>query len=137
MSLSKEQKTLILEQLNSPFTTVRLLCDGHEIALKLVRHKMKLVVSIYVDGTVKAIWSMEHEKHPESKFLAPHFIHCYKPKQREKLIKAWGKRRAYKEYPDLDEKREYRLPYFSSATRALNHLIKVSESIELVTEMAA
>ena len=29
--LSKEQKTLILEQLNSQFKSVHLLCDGYDI----------------------------------------------------------------------------------------------------------
>lgn len=137
MSLSKEQKALVIERLNRPFGTASFMCDGYEIILKLARHKMKLVISIYVNGTVKAIWSIEHEQHSESKFLSPHFISRYKPSHKAKLIKAIGKSKAYKEYPDLDAKQEYRLPYFSSALKAVNHLIKVSDSIELLTEMAA
>lgn len=134
--LTKEQKAYAIKELETKWQLL-LKCDGYEITLKIQRHKMKLVVGIYVNGTVKAIWSMEHEKHPEAKYLAPHFINLYKPSQKQKLIKAVGKRFAYKEYPDLDAKREYRLPYFANATKAINHLMKVSESIELLTEMAA
>lgn len=137
MSLSKEQKEFILKELNSQFSTVRLNCDGYEIALKLVRHKMKLVVSIYVNGTVKAIWSREPTQHPEAKYLAPHFINRYRPKDKAEIIKIYGKRKALKEYPDLEQKVEYRLPYFSTPQRALSHLCKVSKSIQLTTEIAA
>lgn len=136
MSLSKEQKAFAIKELEKG-SRVKLNCDSYEISLMIQRHKMKLVMGIYVDGTVKGIWCTEHEKHPEAKYLAPYFINVYKPSFKQKIIKLYGKRRAYKEHPDLDAKHEHRLPYFSSATRALNHLIKVSESIELVTEMAA
>ena len=133
--LTKEQKAFAIKELET-YNHVQLICDGYEISLRIQRHKMKLVVGIYVDGTVKAIWSTEHEKHPEAKYLAPHFINVYKPSQKQRIIKIWGKRRAYKEHPNLDAKHEYRLPYFANATKAINHLIKVSETIELVTEMA-
>lgn len=132
MSLSKEQKAFAINELET-YNHVQLKCDGYDISLRIQRHKMKLVVGIYVNGTVKGIWSMEHEKHPEAKYLAPHYINLYKPSQKQRIIKVWGKRRAYQEYPELDTKREYRLPYFANATKAINHLIKVSDSIELLT----
>ncbi|OTG68289.1 hypothetical protein B9T25_06300 [Acinetobacter sp. ANC 4470] len=135
MSLSKEQKTFAIKELEKG-NRVNLTCDSYEISLMIQRHKMKLVVGIYVDGTVKGIWCAEHEKHPEAKYLAPYFINVYKPSFKQKLIKLCGKRRAYKEYPDLDAKHEHRLPYFANVTKAINHLIKVSDSIELLTEMA-
>ena len=136
MNLSKEQKAFAIKELET-YNHVQFKCDGYEISLKIQRHKMKLVVGIYVDGTVKGIWCTEHEKHPEAKYLAPYFINIYKPSFKQKIIKLYGKRRAYKEHPDLDAKHEHRLPYFANAIKAINHLIKVSESIELITEMAA
>lgn len=132
MSLSKEQKAFAIKELES-YNHVQLKCDGYEISLRIQRHKMKLVVGIYVNGTVKGIWSMEHEKHPEAKYLAPYFVSKYKPSFKAKTLKIYGKRRAYKEHPILDDKHEYRLPYFANATKAINHLIKVSDSIELLT----
>ena len=134
--LSKEQKASAIQELEK-FNHVSFMCDGYEISLRIQRHKMKLVVSIFVNGDIKGCWCNEHEKHPEAKYLAPYFINVYKLSFKQKLIKAYGKKRAYKEFPDLDKKHEHRLPYFSSALRAVNHLIKVSDSIELLTEMAA
>lgn len=134
--LTKEQKALAINELETKWK-LQLNCDGYEITLKIQRHKMKLVIGIYVDGTVKGAWCTEHEKHPEAKYLAPHFINVWKTSSKKEIIKTYGKREAYKRFPDLDDKREYRLPYFTNATKAINHLIKVSDSIELLTEMAA
>ena len=134
--LSKEQKTLILEQLNSQFKSVQMLCDGYEITLRMERYKMKLVIGIYVNGSVKGVWVTKPEKHQESKFLASHQKSYYSAKEKAERIKVFGKREANKRY-DLDKKFEYKLPYFSTAQAALTHLIKVSDSIELIGEMAA
>lgn len=134
--LTKEQKAFAIKELETKFQLL-MKCDGYEILLKFGLSKNKLVVRVFVDGDAKPIWSKEHDKHPEAKYLAPHFINLYKPKDKAMVIKELGKRRAYKHYPDLDKKVEYRLPYFANATKAINHLMKVSESIELLTEMAA
>ena len=136
MKLSKEQKEFAIKELDT-CSRVELLSDRYEISLRIQRHKMKLVVGIFVNHTVKGCWCSESSEHPEAKYLAPYFVSKYKPTFKNKLLKIYGKRKAYREHPDLDDKYEYRLPYFSSATRAINHLIKVSESIELITEFAA
>jgi len=134
--LTKEQKAFAIKELETKWQLL-LNCDGYEIMLKIQRHKMKLVIGIYVDGTVKGCWCTDHSEHPEAKYLAPHFINKFKPSFKAKILKLYGKRRAYQEHPDLDVKHEYRLPYFANATKAINHLIKVSDSIELLTEMEA
>lgn len=134
--LNKTQKALAIKELETKWQLL-LKCDGYEITLKIQRHKMKLVIGIYVDGTIKGCWCTKHLEHPEAKYLAPYFINVWKTKSKQELIKTYGKREAYKRFPDLDDKHEYRLPYFANATKAINHLMKVSESIELLTEMAA
>lgn len=134
--ITKEQRTIILEQLNSPFETVYLMCDGYEITLKIERYKMKLVIGIYVNGSIKGDWLINPKDHPESKFLAIRYKSYYSPKNKAEIIKVFGKREANKRF-DLDKKHEYKLPYFNTANAALTHLIKVSKSIELLTEMAA
>lgn len=133
MSLSKEQQDHVLKELDIPYNKVILHCDGYDVTLRLVRMKMKLVVDIYIDQMFKGIWLTEPDKHPEAKFLPTKKVKIYSQKSKAEIIKVWGKRRAYQEYPELDTKREYRLPYFSNATKAINHLIKVSDSIELLT----
>ncbi|MBP6114533.1 MAG: hypothetical protein KA474_07445 [Acinetobacter sp.] len=97
---------------------------------------MKLVIAIYVNGSVKGVWATKPEEHQESKFLASHQKSYYSAKEKAERIKVFGKREANKRF-DLDKKFEYKLPFFTTPQAALNHLIKVSDSIELLTEMAA
>lgn len=134
--LTKEQKAFAISELETKWK-LQLKCDGYEITLKIQRHKMKLVVGIFVNGTIKGAWCTEYKEHAEAKYLAPYFIPVWKTNSKKELIKTYGKREAYKRFSDLDAKHEYRLPYFSNATKAINHLIKVSDSIELLAEMAA
>lgn len=134
MSLSKEQKAYAIKQLNGIFNTVRLICDGYEITLKIERYKMRLIVALYVKNKVMGAWITKPEEHPESKFLATRYKSYFSAKEKAKIIKVWGKREANKRY-ELDKKIEYKLPYFNTAQAAINHLIKVSDSIELISEM--
>ena len=137
MSLSKEQQDHVLKELDIPYNKVILHCDGHDVTLRLVRMKMKLVVDIYVDQMFKGIWLTEPDKHPEAKFLPTKKVKIYSQKSKAEIIKVLGKREAKKSFPDLDKVIESKSYYFSSPKAALSHLIKVSDSIELLAEMAA
>lgn len=138
MSLSKEQKAFIIKELNNQMSVIKLNCDGFEVSLSLERvQNFKLAIGLYVNGFMKGSWIIRPDDYHESKFLPIRTKSKYSPKIKQQIIKIWGKRRAYKEYPDLDEKIEYKGSHFSSARSALNHLNKVSESIELLTEVAA
>lgn len=135
MSLTKEQKAFILEKLNHQYSTVKIKCNDHEISLCLERvAKMKLAVSVYVDGFSKSIWLFKPDEHIESKFYPTLYKSYYSAKQKAELTKIWGKREVKKRH-DLDARYEYKLPFFNSARAAINHLIKVSDSIELISEM--
>lgn len=131
MPLSKEQKSHVIEKLNSPRNTVHLTCDGYKITLTIERIKMKLVVAIFINNTIQAAWFTHPQEHPESKFLLTRYKSYFSAKRKAEIIKAFGKREANKRY-DLDKKFEYKLPYFNTAKSAIDHLIKVSDSIELV-----
>ena len=137
MSLSKEQQNHVLKELDIPYNNVILHCDGHDVTLRLVRMKMKLVVDIYIDQMFKGIWLTEPDKHPEAKFLPTKKVKIYSQKSKAEIIKVLGKREAKKSFPDLDKVIESKSCYFTSPKAALNHLIKVSDSIELLAEMAA
>ncbi|MHA3079529.1 hypothetical protein [Acinetobacter sp. ANC 5502] len=135
MSLSKEQKAFILEKLNHQYSSVKVKCNGYEISLCLERvAKTKLAINVYVDGFFKSVWLFKPDEHIESKFYPTLYKSYYSAKQKAELTKIWGKREVKKRC-DLDVKYEYKLPFFNSARSALNHLIKVSDSIDLITEM--
>lgn len=138
MSLSTEQKAFILKCLNSQLHSVDLKCDGYTVRLYLQRvQDLKLATEVFVDGWVKGEWLTNPDKHPESKFFPYRYKHFYSPSKKKIILKRWGKRRAYELFPDLDKKLEYRGTHFSSGRAALNHLIKVSDSIELLTKEPA
>ncbi|RSN77916.1 hypothetical protein [Acinetobacter haemolyticus] len=133
-TLSKADKDYILEKLNSQLSMVYLKCDENKVSLTLERHKMKLVIGIYVNHEFRGDWLFHPEKHPESKYLPIKRISKYAPSAKQRVIKTFGKRKAYKLYPDLDEVIERPWLYFNTARSALNHLLKVSESIEVIKE---
>lgn len=136
--LSKEQKAFILKTLNSQFQMIYLMCDGYEVSLKLERvQNLKLAIGIYVNGWMKGGWLLNPKEHAESRFFPNRTKSIYSPKKKEEIIKVFGKRRAYKEFPNLDGKIQMKSTHFSTAQSAINHLSKVSESIVLLTEMAA
>lgn len=137
MSLNKVQKLFAIEQLSRQCKTIRLMCDGYEISLKLERYKMKLIIGIYINDTLNGSWFTKPEDHPEAKYLPIKKKARFTPAQKKEIIKTCGKRNALKHFPHLNDVYEMKFPYFNTANSALAHLIKVSESIELLTEMAA
>ncbi|HCA5335492.1 TPA: hypothetical protein MW296_000131 [Acinetobacter baumannii] len=135
MALTKEQKDFILKQLNSQYSSVKFKCDEHEVSLSLERiDTLKLAICVYVDGISKSIWLHKPEEHKQSKFYPTRYKSYYSAKKRAELIKTFGKRWV-KEHFDIDAKFEYKLPFFNTAKSALSHLIKVSNDIELITEV--
>lgn len=133
--LNREQKAFVLQQLESQMNTVELDCDGFKIWLSLQRYKMRLVVAIYINGCFKGAWLGLNSEHPETKYLPLKRRAIYTEKQKAEIIKALGKREAKKTFPNLDAVYESRTSFFNTPKAALAHLIKVSEKIELVTEM--
>lgn len=137
MSITKEQKAFILNQLEKQFNYVELNCDGFKIWLSLKPYKMRLVIDIYINGVFKGEWLGFKKIHPETKYLPIKKKPYFTPKRKAEIIKTLGKREAKKMFPKLDEVHESRTCFFNSPKAALSHLIKVSDSIELLTEMAA
>lgn len=133
--LTKEQKAFVLKQLDMPLKNIELNCDGFIICLSLKRYKMRLVVDIYINGVLKGAWFSSKEQHAETKYLPIKRRAVYTAKQKAEIIKALGKREAKKTFTNLDAVHEGRTSFFNSPKAALAHLMKVSETIELLTEM--
>lgn len=133
--LTKEQKAFILKKLESQFNHVELNCDGFKIWLRLQPYKMRLVIDIYINGVFKGEWLGVTKTHPETKYLPIKKKPYFTTKRKAEIIKTFGKREAKKMFPKLDDVHESRTCFFTSPKAALNHLIKVSENIELITEM--
>ncbi|WP_111861190.1 hypothetical protein [Acinetobacter sp. CFCC 10889] len=132
-TLTKAEREYILKELNSQFSQVVLMCDGYRVSLALERvQDLKLAIGIYINHMMKSAWMIKPEEYPESKFLPVRKKAMYPPAKKAKIFKEFGKRRAKEFFPNLDHVFEYRGSHFSTGRAALNHILKVSESVELV-----
>lgn len=136
--LTKEQRAELAAQLDHPYgPTVHLLCDGRRIALQLLRESgagVRYRVFTYIDGEFRGAWVKGDT--PEAKFLRKRLQPCCSKAQREKAVKALGKR-----YVDKSEYYNkvftYFVPDWPNGKAAINHLCKVCESVEIAPPVAA
>ena len=135
MKLSKEQKDQAIEALNLPWGRVTLRCDGYLVTLVMQRFgKASLTyrVSTYVNGRIEWSWCSEKTMAPESKFLRKSVRPNVGPAKRKEVEKALGKR-AVKKDPFWSGSVTLYLPDWANGKMAVNHLCKVSESVELLS----
>lgn len=109
------------------------------ITLRLERTKMKLVVGVYVDGTIKGAWCTSESEHEESRFMYRTQRYVYSGKARKMWADAakklsGAKLRVLKRelVADINAKRTALLPWFPSVTKVRTQYEKTFKSIELV-----
>jgi len=132
MKLSKEQQAVLVQQLSSPWGSVRLMCDGYRVDLQVARASgMTFRVMTYVNGTFKGLWCSDSEVHPEQNFLRKSVKPLVSAAKRAKAEKVFGKRAVAKdEY--FQKKIVFFMPDWASGKAAISHLCKVCESVEIV-----
>lgn len=113
------------------------------ITLRLERTKMKLVVGVYVDGTIKGAWCVSESEHDESRFMYRMQRYVYNSKVRKMWADAEKKLRGIKfqvlaarPFPDINAKRTDLLPWFPSVAKVRTQYEKTFSTIELVEEQA-
>lgn len=138
MTISKEQWSEIEVQLSSIMGRVELMCDGYKISAEVERDKMKLVVSVYVDGYIRGQWMFNKEGseiplkfHQEKKRFA------FSAKYRALLIKQSKVRGIGKDFRDsciADAKKtnSHYWPHWPNAAAFCRHIRKTCASIEIV-----
>lgn len=111
MSISKEEWGTIKEALLPHHGAVKFSHNGNEILVnkrQVGENKLKLIV--YINGVVNYGWGIPDNKEykPEYKpYLNSNKMQRYANKTKKEIIKIYGKRRALKEYPELNSHREY------------------------------
>lgn len=134
MKLTKEQQIELAQKLTSPWGSVKLICDGFEIALQVQRFKgMSYRVMTYVNGEFKGIWVSSTQEHSEQKFLRKPARPVYSAAHKAKMEKIFGKRAVAKD-EFYQKKYVTFMPDWASGKSAISHLCKVSESIQVVLE---
>lgn len=132
MKLSKEQKDQAIEKLSSPWGSVILMCDGYRVALQVQRASaLNFRVMIYVNKEFKGLWCNPKNACPESKFMRKTVRPLVSPSRKREMEKILGKRRV-KNDPFYSQTITGFMPDFANGKAAINHMCKVSESIQIV-----
>ncbi len=119
MSLTTAQWEEVKKELYHYGGQVTFTHNGHELTLrKSQKDESNLMIFIFIDGTSNGGWGipqMEKLYNPDYvKYLCPVHYSKYKATDVKRITKAFGKRRALKEYPELHDKNTLHRNYFES-----------------------
>ncbi len=131
--LTKEQWAVIKDKLSGAFGMAELLIDGYKITLIVEQIRMRLVITIYVNGTLDMSAKMSEGTEIQRRFYWPRkkFIHS------EKYLKSFKRLRKSVRLALGDNWNEtwtYYWPWWTSFKSLKAHLIKNNQSIELIEE---
>ena len=135
MSITKEQWDQIEKELKGMFGTVTLGLEGKELQIRrsqVAEGRWELIV--YIDGSFKPAWgwsSGEAYWPFVEKIWRKRSKAHYSPKRQKEIIKIWGKRRAKKDFPNLEEKIHWYEPIFKTAKSLVSQYRKI-EGLEVV-----
>lgn len=130
--LSKEDIQRIDTELSFPFGCVVLRCDANTITIQVTRTKPRRYdLMVYVNGWFKGDYLKETA--PEHRFYRPVKFSAYKPSERAKIEKQFGKRNARKYFPGLDKTSTYYMPSWNTPSTMLRHFARVCQSVTLVS----
>lgn len=138
MAISKEQWAEIESKLSGVLGRVELLCDGYKITAVIEKNKMKLVVSVYVDGFIKGDWifnegdsEIPRKFHQEKKrFVMSAHYRAWAIKQSKSKI--WSKEERAKYAAEVNQTRSHYWPHWPNAKAFCRHIRKTCTSIEIV-----
>lgn len=142
--IPKDAKDALIDRLDRAFGRAELMCDGHRINLEVRRasaKSLRYVVCVFVDGRWMSKWCLDDYQGPEQKFGRRTEKSLYSEKQRKELLKAgplYGRkgsaeRKKYEER--INKKWVYFMPDFPNGRAAINHMLRVSESVAVPEEM--
>jgi hypothetical protein len=133
---TKQQWEEIKHKLSGPYGTAYLKCDDYIISAQVEQSKMKLVVSIYVNGWIKGqdLWRGKESKINQMGDIARRFHCCHRisvPAKTVTLnIKILGKKQCKEK--GCNEARVWTYPQFGTPGAFIAHLKKHNPSIEVL-----
>jgi hypothetical protein len=129
--MTPEDWKYVENELTPPIGFVKLICDGYEVALRVVMiTKMSFGVEVFVNGIRKGNWIIE-ECEESRRFYRRVERPMYKPhehKEIKNVCKILGKKSYH------DEKFVYFKPYWTNVTALRRHFCKHNQDIQLVRE---
>lgn len=132
MKLTKEQKAAAIEKLSTTWGCITLMCDGYRVDLQVQRAQgLSYRVMTYINGMFSGAWTDAEKPTPEQKYLRKVTRPLYRAKDKALAEKVFGKR-AIATDPRYSKTMTWWMPDWASGKAAINHLCKVSESIQII-----
>lgn len=134
MSISKEQWDKVESELTGTFGSALFKLGDHEVSIQRVRKsESTTVLAVYIDGYIKGEWFTKEAVQPSclKQVWRKRAISIYKPAEKKRIIKDFGKRQAKKFFPNLDDKKEFFDCHFTTA-KSLVHQFKRIKGIQLM-----
>lgn len=129
----KDSDWNIVEQcLKSPNHPVGLTCDGYHVCLNLGRSGMKLIIEIYVNGSIKGVWTRD-DCEERRRFLRPAKKSAWSAKSLAE-IKTMSAAQLKRMKIDPKETFVVYYPWWTNYKALRSHLIKNNKSIELAPD---
>ncbi len=139
--ISNEQWTEIEETLKHQYGRIEFTHGEREIVVARVpTNEGKSNIVVFIDGNMNFSWGRPPiEGMFDNADFKPEIIPywrkrskaLYSAKDKKEVIGLWGKRRAYKKYPDLDNRYEWYDPMFTTAKSLVSQFKKL-EGLQLV-----
>lgn len=137
--ITKEQWAAIEKRLRGSWGCVVFIYKGKVINVNRVRQsESKTVLVVYIGGEIKGSWFLEKDGKLEEPLVKELWrkrsIAVYKPKEKAKLIKAFGKRGVKEYFPNIDKVTIMYDSNFNTA-KSLCSKFKKLDGLVLVTEI--
>lgn len=140
MAISKEQWEKIEERLASPLALEIFEYKSYKLTVHRIQiSESKTELAVYINGCMNFGWGWQEGNRPKDLTPTPSIVAdvwklrtkaIYSPKEIKDLEKAFGKRAAKKQFPDLHAKVKWYVPLFSKAS-VLCRQFKQLDGLEL------
>lgn len=129
--MTKEEWAALDAELSGLFGRAQLSIDGHAVTFEVQRHKMRLVISVFVGGWMKGDWLVKKTEEC-TRFCRPVQFSLYTPSRKKSIAKSFSKTAIKKHFPDFDKKSVYYSSCWLSFAPLKRHLLENNSSISLV-----
>lgn len=129
--ITKDQWTALEQELSSVFGRVELAVDGHAVTLEVQKHKMRLVIAVFVGGWMRGEW-LSKKTEEATRFCRPVQFSLFSPSRKKSIASGFSKTAIKKHFPDFDKKCVYYSSCWLSFSSMKRHLIKNNTLISVV-----
>lgn len=132
---TKEQWAELAVKMDSIHISTHLDCDGYLIATQMARHKNKLFIQVYVDGSIKGKWMNIVDSVDDFDDVPKRFYrHTKRQRTSAKHLKMWEKIEGKRECKKKGRYgyRYLSVPDWTSANSLIRHLKKYNQNIEIL-----